>query len=98
MWSCPDLLNALLSSTGSSSLEASSPALPLAQPLSQESPLDAREPSSFFNSWSRRKNRNPSTQVPREPLSSDQVCRLQQDNQMLTEEVKAQKVGCLRDP
>lgn len=94
--SCPHLLKAPVSSTGSSPLRTpSTPSAPppLAPPPSQEAPLDGREPSSFFTSWSRKKNRSPSTQVSGEPLSSEQTCRLQQDNQRLAEEVKAQKVG-----
>lgn len=72
----------LVSSTGSS--PPGTPSTPAAPPLLAQSPSqeDGREPSSFFNSWSRRKNREL------------QMCRLQQDNQALTEEVKAQKVGC----
>lgn len=87
---------ALLSSTGSSPLTTpSTPSAPplLAQPPPQEAPLDGREASSFFNSWSWRKSRSSSTQVSREPVSSEQTWRLQQDKHMLSEEVKAQKVG-----
>lgn len=60
--------------------------------------MEPRESSSFFNSWSWKKNRSPSTQqvLGRDPLSSQQMCRLQQDKQMLTEEVKAQKVISIR--
>lgn len=62
-----------------------SPLLLLAEPLSEESQLEGRDWSWLFNSWSRKKSRSSSPQqVTRDPLSSD--------TQMLTQEVRAQKV------
>lgn len=67
-------------------------------PYQVEPPVEARESSSLFNSWSWKKNRSLSVRqvFGRDPLSSEQMCRLQQDKQMLTEEVKAQKVNSIR--
>ncbi|XP_029968083.1 TBC1 domain family member 2A [Salarias fasciatus] len=64
---------------------------PLADPAGQLSPLEGRESSSLFDSYRRKMKTSSMPTMSMRRKDSERTTRLLQENQMLMEEVKAQK-------